>query len=90
MRTVDLDTLVSDDYLTIDEGVIHPRQTLMWSLMKNIARKMGIRTDIPFRELTDQEKEIVFRGPAVKWHIVATGMPEDIRFIRESITGRFI
>ncbi|MDE7262377.1 MAG: excinuclease ABC subunit UvrA [Oscillospiraceae bacterium] len=70
VRTVDLDTLVPDDSLTIDEGAVRPWQTLMWSLMKDIARELGVRTDIPFRELTDREKEIVFRGPAVKRHIV--------------------
>ena len=70
VRTVDLDTLVPDDSLTIDEGAVRPWQTLMWSLMKDIAREMGVRTDVPFRELTDQEKEIVFRGPAVKRHII--------------------
>jgi len=70
VRTVDLDTLVPDDSLTINEGAVRPWQTLMWSLMKDIARELGVRTDIPFRELTDQEKEIVFRGPAVKRHII--------------------
>ena len=70
VRTVDFDTLVPDDSLTIDEGAVRPWQTLMWSLMKDIAREMGVRTDVPFRELTDQEKEIVFRGPAVKRHII--------------------
>ena len=70
VRTVDLDTLVPDDSLTIDEGAVRPWQTLMWSLMKDIARELGVRTDIPFRELTDREKEIVFHGPAVKHHMI--------------------
>ena len=70
VRTVDPDTLVPDDSLTIDEGAVLPWQTLMWSLMKDIARDLGVRTDVPFRELTDQEKEIVFHGPAVKKHMI--------------------
>ena len=70
VRTVDLDTLVPDDSLTIDEGAVRPWQTLMWSLMKDIARELGVHTDIPFRELTDWEKEIVFHGPAVKHHMI--------------------
>ncbi|WP_300346099.1 DUF1016 N-terminal domain-containing protein [uncultured Oscillibacter sp.] len=70
VRTVDLDTLVPDDSLTIDEGAVRPWQTLMWSLMKDIARELGVRTDVPFRELTDREKEIVFHGPAVKRHMI--------------------
>lgn len=70
VRTVDETTLVPDDSLSIDEGAVAPWQTLMWSLMKDIAREMGVRTDVPFRELTDREKEIVFHGPAVKKNII--------------------
>lgn len=70
VRVVDESTLVPDESLTIDEGAVLPWQTLMWSLMKDIARDMGVRTDVPFRELTEKEREIVFHGPAVKRHIV--------------------
>ena len=70
VRTVDESTLVPDDSLTIDEGAVAPWQTLMWSLMKDIAREMGVRTDVPFRDLTDREKDIVFHGPAVKKNII--------------------
>ena len=69
VRTVDLNTLVPDDSLTIDEGAVAPWNSLMWSLMTDICREMGVRTDVPFRELTEQEKEIVFHGPAEKKHI---------------------
>ena len=70
VRTVDLNTLVPDDTLTIDEGAVAPWNSLMWSLMTDICREMGVRTDVPFRELTEQEKEIVFHGPAEKKHIL--------------------
>ncbi len=69
-RTVDESTLVPDESLTIDEGAVAPWQTLMWSLMKDLARDMGVRTDVPFRDLTPREREIVFRGPAEKRHVV--------------------
>ena len=69
VRTVDLDTLVPDDSLTIDEGAVAPWNSLMWSLMTDICREMGVRTDVPFRKLTEQEKDIVFNGPAEKKHI---------------------
>ena len=69
VRTVDLDTLVPDDSLTIDEGAVAPWNSLMWSLMTDICREMGVRTDVPFRNLTEREKEIVFHGPAEKKHI---------------------
>ncbi len=70
VRTVDETTLVPDESLSIDEGAVAPWQTLMWSLMKDIAREMGVRTDVPFRELTEKEREIVFHGPAVKKNII--------------------
>ncbi len=70
VRTVDETTLVPDESLTIDEGAVAPWQTLMWSLMKDIAREMGVRTDVPFRELTEKEQDIVFHGPAVKKNII--------------------
>ncbi len=71
IRAVDESTLVPDDRLTIDEGAVAPWQTLMWSLMKDIARDhLGVRTDVPFRDLTDREKEAVFHGPAEKHHLL--------------------
>ncbi len=70
VRTVDESTLVPDESLTIDQGAVAPWQTLMWSLMKDIAREMGVRTDVPFRDLTEEEREIVFHGPAVKKRII--------------------
>lgn len=69
VRTVDLNTLVPDDSLTIDEGAVAPWNTLMWSLMTDVCREMGVRTDVPFKELTEKEKDIVFHGPAEKKHI---------------------
>ncbi|MBP1578891.1 MAG: excinuclease ABC subunit UvrA [Oscillospiraceae bacterium] len=70
VRTVDLTTLVPDDSLSIDNGAVAPWNSLMWSLMTDVCREMGVRTDVPFRELTDREKEIVFHGPAEKKHIL--------------------
>ena len=69
VRNVDLAALVPDESLTIDEGAIAPWNTLMWSLMTDVCRAMGVRTDVPFRDLTPEEKEIVYHGPAEKKHI---------------------
>lgn len=70
IRTVDKVTLVPDESLSIDEGAVAPWNSLMWSLMTDVCRAMGVRTDIPFSELTDKEKDIVYNGPAVKKHIL--------------------
>ena len=69
VRTVDRATLVPDESLTIDEGAVVPWKTLMWSLMTDVCRAMGVRTDVPFSELTEAERDIVYNGPAVKKHI---------------------
>ncbi len=69
VRTVDMAALVPDDSLTIDEGAVAPWNSLMWSLMTDVCREMGVRTNVPFRDLTAQEKEIVYHGPAEKKHI---------------------
>ncbi len=70
VRTVDETSLVPDESLSIAEGAVAPWQTLMWSLMKDIAKEMGVRIDVPFHDLTPEEKEIVFHGPAEKKHIL--------------------
>ncbi len=69
VRTVDMDSLVPDDTLTIEQGAVAPWNSLMWSLMVDVCREMGVRTDIPFCDLTEREKEIVYHGPAEKKHI---------------------
>ena len=69
VRTVDKTTLVPDESLSIDEGAVAPWNSLMWSLMTDVCREMGVRTDVPFRELTEKERDIVFSGPAEKKHI---------------------
>ena len=69
VRTVDMASLVPDDSLTIDEGAVAPWNSLMWSLMTDVCREMGVRTDVPFRDLTAREKDIVYHGPAEKKHI---------------------
>ncbi|HIS68738.1 MAG TPA: ATP-binding cassette domain-containing protein [Candidatus Gallacutalibacter stercoravium] len=69
VRTVDRATLVPDESLTIDEGAVAPWNSLMWSLMTDVCREMGVRTDVPFCDLTDKEKDIVYNGPAEKKHI---------------------
>jgi len=69
VRTVNKSSLVPDENLSIDEGAVAPWNSLMWSLMTDVCRAMGVRTDIPFKDLTSKEKDIVYDGPMVKKHI---------------------
>ena len=77
VRTVDESALVPDESLTIDEGAVAPWGTLMWDLMKQVAREMGVRTDVPFNQLTPKERDIVFHGPAEKKHILYKAKKSD-------------
>lgn len=70
VMAVDRSTLVPDENKTIDEGAVAPWNSLMWSLMTDVCREMGVRTDIPFNQLTEKERDIVFNGPAEKKHIL--------------------
>ena len=70
VRTVDESTLVPDESISIEDGAVASWNQLMWKLMVQIAREMGVRTDVPFCELTPAEREIVFRAPAEKRHII--------------------
>ena len=69
IMTVDRSTLVPDQSKTIDEGAVAPWNSLMWTLMTDVCRAMGVRTDVPFDQLTDKEKDIVYDGPMEKKHI---------------------
>ena len=69
IEAVDMDSLIPDKNLSIDEGAVAPWKTLMWSLMTDVCREMGVRTNIPFKDLTKEEQDIVYDGPMVKKHI---------------------
>lgn len=70
VRNVDESTLIADPNLTLDEGAVAPWRQLMWSLMPQVAAEMGVRTDVPYKDLTDKEKDIVLHGPMEKKHIL--------------------
>ena len=82
MREVDEASLVPDESKSINEGAVLPWGTLMWDLMKQVAGEMGVRTDVPFSQLTPAERDIVFHGPAVKKHILY--VPKTARAPRRS------
>ena len=69
IETVNMDSLIPNKNLTIDEGAVAPWNSLMWSLMTDVCRAMGVRTNIPFKDLTEEEKNIVYDGPMEKKHI---------------------
>lgn len=70
MRVPDESTYVPDPSLSIEQGAVAPWNTLMWSLMVDVCRAMGVRTDVPFKDLRPDEVEIVYHGPMVKKHIL--------------------
>ena len=70
VRHVNEAALVPDESKTINEGAVLPWGSLMWDLMKQVCGEMGVRLDVPFRDLTPEERDIVFHGPAEKKHIL--------------------
>lgn len=70
VRTIDESTLVPDPTLSLDEGAVAPWRQLMWSLMSQVAGEMGVRTDVPYQDLTPEEQDIVLHGPMEKKHIL--------------------
>ncbi len=70
VRTIDESTLIADENLTLEEGAVSPWRNLMWSLMPQVAKEMGVRTDVPYKDLTEKEKDIVLHGPMEKRHIL--------------------
>lgn len=70
VREVNRAALVPDESKSIDDGAVLPWGSLMWDLMKQVCGAMGVRTNVPFSELTPEERDIVFNGPAVKKHIL--------------------
>ena len=77
VMTVDRSTLVPDESISIRDGAVAPWNSLMWALMVDICEAMGVRIDVPFRELSEKERDIVFNGPAVKKHILYRGKKLD-------------
>ena len=69
IETVNMESLVPNKELSIDEGAVAPWNSLMWSLMTDVCRAMGVRTDIPFKDLSKEEQDIVYDGPMEKKHI---------------------
>ena len=69
IETVNIESLVPNKELSIDEGAVAPWNSLMWSLMTDVCRAMGVRTDIPFKDLSKEEQNIVYDGPMEKKHI---------------------
>ena len=76
-RVVDEASLVPDESISIDDGAVKPWGSLMWDLMKQVCAAMGVRTNVPFCELTPEERDIVFHGPAVKRHILYRAKSSD-------------
>lgn len=72
VRTVDDATLIPDPDKTLDDGAVAPWNMFGFNVQPAIAREFGVRTDVPWRELTDAERDIVLDGPEERKHIVVT------------------
>ncbi|MBE2997894.1 excinuclease ABC subunit UvrA [Nocardiopsis sp. HNM0947] len=72
VREVDDSTLIKDPSLSIDDGTVIPWQVYGFKVQPQIVREFGVRTDVPWRDLTEWERGIVLDGPEEKKHITVT------------------
>jgi excinuclease ABC subunit A len=69
VREVDEAALVPDPALSIDNGAVAPWSMFGLTVMPQVVAEFGVRTDVPYDELTEAERDIVLHGPAEKRHI---------------------
>lgn len=66
VREIDNDALVPDTSLTINQGAVEPWKMFGISWMSKVAEEFGVRADIPFKDLSDTEKDIVYNGAEIQ------------------------
>ena len=70
---VDVATLVPDPGKTIAEGAVLPWNSGGRRLSMYAAGELGVRLDVPYRSLTDQERDIVLHGEPVQQQVTLSG-----------------
>ncbi|WP_341392748.1 ATP-binding cassette domain-containing protein [Arthrobacter sp. G119Y2] len=69
VREIDDGALVPDPAKTINDGAVAPWGMFGLTVMPQVVAEFGVRTDVPYAELTEHEKQIVLAGPEEKKHI---------------------
>lgn len=63
---VDLDLVIPDDSLSIDDGAIIPWNPISSNyypqMLSQACETFGIKTDVPFKDLSEEDKEIILNG----------------------------
>lgn len=67
VRTLDEDKLVKDPNLSLADGAIASWHLPGRNFMPTVAEHAGVRIDIPFKNLTQKEKDFVMNGPHKKY-----------------------
>ena len=62
VRELDESKLIGDENLSLAEGVVASWHLPGRNFMPTVAETLGVRTDVPYKDLTDAEKEIVLHG----------------------------
>src|SRR5215470_2634481 len=70
---VDAGTLVPDPGKTIEQGAVLPWNSGGRRLSMYAAGELGVRLDVPYRSLTDRERDIVLHGEPVKRQVTLSG-----------------
>ena len=65
VREVDMSKLVPDWNKTLGQGAVESWNMFGINWMYRVAESLGVRVDVPFKDLTDEERDIVYNGPEV-------------------------
>lgn len=66
VQDIDDSKIIANENLTLQEGAIASWRLPGRNFMPTVVAKLGVRIDVPFKELTDQEKDIVLHGKKQK------------------------
>lgn len=72
VRELDESRLIGDESLTIDEGAVASWHLPGRNFMPRVVATLGVRTDVPYQDLTDKEREIVLHGEKKQYPVDIT------------------
>lgn len=70
LKEIELDKIIPDRSLTIDQGAVLSWNLPGRTLQKEVIKELGVRTDVPFQDLTKKEQDIVINGPEQRKEIL--------------------
>ncbi len=83
---IDVKSIVPNEDLTIEEGAIHPwatsagRMGFMMQILKSASRHFGFKTDVKWKKLSEEHREIILRG---------SKEPIEVDYVSDKFEGKY-